>query len=424
MGQVNRAVRRTRGVDVEEVASTTQQRAVNAALLASTAVVVGVLCDISWDASFGVDSFWSPPHIAINLGATAAGAIAFAMVLLAAIGGGAKGVETGMRVPLGFGVMLWAGIAMGGWGLLDSWWSSAYGIYANGWTPPQVLFAVGVSMSLIGLLVAIAARDNRLRPARRSLAACWAIGLLVTFAVGATGPNSLPNLQRSATFYLVACTLYPVLLALAASYRPGTWSATTAAGCYSGLVLSLVWLLPRFAAEPLIGPIYERIDVMMPPQFPLLLVLPALFIDFSSQSRRFGNNATAVIAGAGFTAVFLAVQWTFAAFLLSPAADNGLFAGGGHYWPFYVQIGSERTQFWGAQADPLDAFHIFICFLLAITSVRAGLAAGHWLAALGAEASRTTAKASRTTAKAIRTTAKAIRTTAKAIRTTAKAIRR
>src|SRR5579864_1725820 len=39
-----------------------------AAVLGTTAVVAGLLWDISWHASIGRDTFWTPAHLAIYLG--------------------------------------------------------------------------------------------------------------------------------------------------------------------------------------------------------------------------------------------------------------------------------------------------------------------------------------------------------------------
>ena len=52
-------------------------------------------------------------------------------------------------------------------------------------------------------------------------------------------------------------------------------------------------VLPLFPAQPMLGPIYVQIDRFMPPDFPLLLVVPALCIDIAMRRVR-GHDWRAV----------------------------------------------------------------------------------------------------------------------------------
>src|SRR5206468_10159410 len=118
------------------------------------------------------------------------------------------------------------------------------------------------------------------------------------------------------------------------------WSSDV---CSSDLLMaSMVWLLPLFPARPLTPPIHNPTTRFMPPPFPLLLVAPALLLDWALRSLSLGaaqNGAphrarVAAVAGFAFLAAFVPVQWFFSQFLLSPRADNWFFAGGGRHWPF------------------------------------------------------------------------------------------
>jgi len=341
---------------------------------AASVMVIGVLWDISWDASIGVDSFWSPPHMAVNFGAAAAGAIAAFMVWSASRArvGAAVGVGPS-RVPFDAALVLWGATAMAGWGVLDQWWAEAYGIYAERWSPPEVLFTAGAAAILAGAVVG-ASRAG-------AVAVYWSIGLALVIAVAATTQFNLPNLQRTATFHRNACAVLPLLLAWAAGYRRRGFGATMAGSSYVLLVCAMVWIFPRFAAQPLIGPIYEPVDVLIPPRFPLLLFAPALAIDaIAARVRR--DTVAALALGVAFVAVFVAVQWAFSAFLLSPASDSWFFAGGGRHWPFYVEIGEERSQFWGAVEDPLGVSALLACGVLAVSGAWVGLILGRWTAEL------------------------------------------
>ncbi len=50
-------------------------------------------------------------------------------------------------------------------------------------------------------------------------------------------------------------------------------------GVYSLFVLIMMWVLPLFPAQPKLGPVYQDITHMVPLPFPLLLVVPAFFLD-------------------------------------------------------------------------------------------------------------------------------------------------
>ena len=111
--------------------------------------------------------------------------------------------------------------------------------------------------------------------------------------------------------------------------------------------------------------------------------MPALAVDallnlLPGRARRGERWLQALEAGLAFAALFTVTQWLFAVFLLSPAADGWLFAGGGRHWPFFLRIEpSARTAFWRrarAGARPASGA---IAAALAVASARAGL----WLGA-------------------------------------------
>ncbi len=127
---------------------------------------------------------------------------------------------------------------------------------------------------------------------------------------------------------------------------------------------------------------------MVPPAFPLLLIFPALAIDFVL--RRAGaaggwlrRIALALALGAIFLAVFMGVQWFFAKFLLSPRADNWFFAGN-RFWTYGSGAGTWRTRFWHlvpteAEADLLGVFSVVVSWALASLSAWVGLLWGGWM---------------------------------------------
>jgi hypothetical protein len=352
-----------------------------ALVLAGAAITVGLIWDLSWDMSFGRDSFWSPPHLAVNLGgALAAGAAAW-WAASATRRGDAAAVGFGrLRMPLGAAVVLWGSGAMLASGALEIAWSRAYGMTFGAWTPPQVAFTIAVSAVLAGILLAAASRGAR----GPRLAAPCAAGLALTFAALALSPYSLPNLQHGALFFLLASAVFPLLLAWTARAGVTRWAATLGAVIYTATVCVMVWVLPLVPARALIGPVFEKVDHMVPPRFPLLLVVPALIFDrVVAGKRRSGGGdwPRAAVLGVAFAAAFILVQWNFAALLLQPASDDWFFAGGGRHWPFYVDIGEERRQFWDAQGG-LRAGSALGCAVVAILASRVGLALGRFTRAL------------------------------------------
>jgi len=348
-----------------------------ALVLAGAMVTIGLIWDMSWDMSFGRDSFWSPPHLAINAGGALAAAASIGWAVRATRRGDPAGVSFGrLRMPLGAAVVVWGSGAMLASGALEIAWSRAYGMTFGAWTPPQALFTIAVSAVLAGILLVAASRGAR----GPRLAAPCAAGLALTFAALALAPYSLPNLQHGALFFLLASAVFPLLLAWTARVGPTSWPATLGAAIYTATVCVMVWVMPLVPARALIGPVFEKVDHMVPPRFPLLLVVPALLFDRAiARKPRPGDGgwATAVFLGAAFAAAFILVQWGFAAFLLSPASDDWFFAGGGRHWPFYADIGEERRQFWDAQG-PLTAGSALACVVIATLGARVGLALGRF----------------------------------------------
>jgi len=138
-----------------------------------------------------------------------------------------------------------------------------------------------------------------------------------------------------------------------------------------------------FKAQPLLAPIYIQVDRMVPPVFPLLLVGPALVMDlirqrFAGAHSFWRDWGLAIAMGVGFFAVFLALQWNFAGFLLSERADNWLFAGG-RQWPYFIKPSAWRHRFWEFNGDYLRVGTAVMAMLCAIVAARFGLAMGGWM---------------------------------------------
>lgn len=343
-------------------------------LLSAVAVPLTLFWDVSWESTIGVDRFFGPPHAA-NYLAVAAAAIAAARMAVVTTRAGAGGVALGRaRAPLGAWIVLWGAAAFMAALLFDRWWQASYGLAAGIWHPPQIAKALAYFAVVAGAWIALVARQAS---AGQQVAAAVAAGAVLALISVVTTAQSFPNRQHSSVFYELGCATYPIALVAHGVAGRLRAPACAAAAAYMAGVGLMVWVLPLFAATPQAGPVYNALDHMLAPTFPLLLVVPALALD--ALLRRPGHGGgdfafTAVECGAAFFALFAATQWLFAGFLLSPAADQWLFAGGGRHWPFFLRIDPDaRTAFWDFMSPDLDLAGAGLAASLAVAASAAGL---------------------------------------------------
>ena len=110
--------------------------------------------------------------------------------------------------------------------------------------------------------------------------------------------------------------------------------------------------------------------------FPLLLVVPAFALDLVSRRMRDRNDwLVAATMAAAFVVTFFATQWFFSEFLLTSAADNGIFMGN-RMWSYGDRIGAWTHEYWDADVTTLTPA---ICLALAFVSARIGLSRGRWM---------------------------------------------
>ncbi|HEY6320365.1 MAG TPA: hypothetical protein VJA16_02270 [Thermoanaerobaculia bacterium] len=388
-----------------------------AAVLGSTAVVAGLLWDISWHASIGRDTFWTPAHLAIYLGGLLCGLSAGWLALSTTFAGAPaqRGMAVGFwgfRAPLGAWVAIWGSIAMLTSAPFDNWWHDAYGLDVKIISPPHLLLAAGVLATQLGaMLQALAAQNRRGGPrgqfgesappgerigaAGSRLAWIYAYtgGLLLTLVSTMFLEYNEPNKQHGALFYEICCAAYPLILVGVARGARLRWPATTVAGIFMAVRLAMSWLLPLFPATPRLAPIYNPVHHLWPPYFPELLIVPAVALDLLLRSAarpggalappdgagRPGRRAALVLSlavGAVFFALLLAVQWTFSELLLSPYARNWFFAA--DQWTYRAHPGAWRYRYW-LEGDAFGPRAAALSLLLATASARLGLAWGGWL---------------------------------------------
>jgi hypothetical protein len=366
--------------------STSAPWSIYAVLFASTSVILGVIWDISWHRSIGRDTFWTPAHIGIYLGGVIAGLTSGFLALKTTFAGSdaERGTAVrfwGFRAPLGAWVCIWGAFAMLTSAPFDDWWHNAYGLDVKIISPPHMLLAAGIAAIQCGAMLMALARQNRAVGDRRLLGRLYLVAaglLLLLVATVATEHTQRWDMHQS-HFFQVSAGVFLFFIVSAARASVTRWPATTIALVYTGLTMFMLVLLPRFSAQPLLGPIYVQVDRFMPTDFPLLLVVPAFALDLVMQRARGRINdwLLAVLLSAVFLVVFVAVQWPFADFLMTKWARNWFFAT--DRMPYSADPAFQARWY---RLNPPDALGIGLSIALAIgyVSARCGLWWGSWMA--------------------------------------------
>ena len=360
-----------------------------AAVLGATCIPIGALWDISWHSTIGRDTFWTPAHIMIHLGglipAFAASFLIFRNTFFVSAEHRVPGVKIwGFHGPVGAWVIVWGALSMLLSAPFDDWWHNAYGLDVEILSPPHVVLAMGMYAVAIGALLLVLSWQNRMPHSRAwGWVFVYAAGVLLTMSTIIVMEESYPNLQRTATFYTICCMFYTTYLAGTARAANVRWAATGAAATYTFMLLAMNWVLPLFKAQPLLAPIYNPVDRMVPPGFPILLIFPAVAIDLVMMSFRkrgfWWDTLLAVMVGTVFFLVLFAVQWNFSKFMISPAADNWFFVGN-RWWPYWVHTDAEHWfRYWRLDSDPMTVKAAFICIGLACLKSRISIGVANWM---------------------------------------------
>ena len=374
--------------------------AIHAVLFASTSVVLGVIWDISWHRTIGRDTFWTPAHLGIYLGGIVSGLTCGWLALQTTFAGSeadrAAAVRFwGFRAPFGAWVSIWGTIAMLTSAPFDDWWHNAYGLDVKIVSPPHMVLAAGIGAIQAGAMLMALASKNRAGGERRDLNRLFLLGaglLLLLAATVATEYTQRWDMHQS-LFYQVSAGVFVFFLVSAAraartrSTPPRTervagapgWPATSVALIYAAFQMLMLLLLPLFPGQPLLGPIFVQVDRFMPPDFPLLLVVPALAIDVLIRRVAAGawrDWGLALLLAVVFVITFVAVQWPFADFLVSPWARNDLF--GSHRMDYGVPPEIQQRFY---QLNPPDNLVVGLPIAIAIgfASARLGLWWGNWM---------------------------------------------
>ena len=364
-----------------------------AVTLASTCIILGLLWDISWHRTIGRDAFLTPAHLAIYLGAVIAGVTCGALALKTTFAGtpDERGVSVrfwGFRAPLGAWVCIWGSFAMLTSAPFDNWWHNAYGLDVQILSPPHTLLGLGMIAIQIGAMFMVLAHQNRAGAARGALAPlflyCSGVALLMVATI-VWEYTGFANDMHGSLFYKVAAITLPSFL-LAPAFATGRrWTATSVALVYMGLTLLMAWTLPLFPATARLAPVYNPPSHMLPPTFPLLLVVPAVAFDLlRPRLVHWRLWQQGIVFGVVFVVTLLAVQWPFADFLLSPAARNAFFVA--DRWDYSSRLGPWRYNWWSLDRDAEGQWNALgfwsgIGFAMGIAALSSwwGMARGRWM---------------------------------------------
>lgn len=365
-------------------------------VLATACISSGLYWDISWHLTIGRDTFWTPAHMLIQFGAVVGGLAAATIIFGTTFGRMAEAKESSVRIlglwgPLGAFLSAWGAAAMIISAPFDNWWHNAYGLDVKIISPPHQLLGAGIESISFGGMILIAGRLNRAQGVLRRH-----LELMLLTLGGCVVVNSMMGrleytdraLMHSAIMYMWLAIGPPFILEAVARPTGLRWARTTTAGFYTLFFLLGMWIFPLFAAEPKLGPVYQRITHMVPLGFPILLLAPAIALDLLWRKMNvvwpepgFGLKwLQAAVAGIVFVAALIAVQWPFANFLMSPAARNWVFGTLNHPYMappdwygvrnLFMPYETTAVQFWRHMAWALFA---------ATMCTRLGIMFGNWM---------------------------------------------
>jgi hypothetical protein len=353
-----------------------------------TSATIGAHWDISWHSSIGRDTFWTPAHIAIYMCGVLAG-VAFGYIILVTTFSRSSPLADasvhiwGFRAPLGAFIASWGGIAMLASAPFDNWWHGAYGLDVKIVSPPHILLFIGVYAVILGTLVLVAGHMNRATGERRQ-AARWLFlyggGIMLVMAMIMLMEYTERSALHTSLPYVLVCTLTPIVLAVGSRTTGIRFASTYIAAFYTLFLIGLILILPLFPAEPKLGPVYQPVTQFIPPEFPLLLIVPALAMDLIwSWTKSWNAWKTAAVSAVVYVGLLLAVEWPFASFLMSSGSRNRFFGtmylwyslpptsflARGLFLPFET-----TAQFWRGMA-----LAVILCFL----AIRWGISRGEWM---------------------------------------------
>ena len=362
--------------------------------VAVTSMTVGIIWDISWHMSIGRDTFWTPAHMAIYLGGALAGMtggwLAFYHTFLAGPQEREASVGVlGARAPLGAWVCMWGAAAMLTSAPFDDWWHNAYGLDVRIISPPHTLLGLGMlARSASALCSPVFHVQNRTGTRAGNWLFIYIGGVFIVLGGVFVMEVTFPNLQHTAMFYEVCAGLFVSRLVTLGVAGRISWPATRAAAVFLAFQCLATWILPLFPAHPKLAPIFNPVTHMVPPAFPVLLIFPALAIDFvvgkwgaTTSAGRMRSWRFGLASSSSWS--LSPLQWNFSEFLLTPQAENWFFVGN-RYWGYENRPGNGAGKFFHIYPNlpnynPVTPLATAFAWLVASISAWLGLLWGNWM---------------------------------------------
>jgi hypothetical protein len=363
-----------------------------AGVIAVSSITFGLYWDISWHQTIGRDTFWTPAHLAIHFGGILAGITCAYLIFFttfahnAAARAASVGVW-GFHGPLGAFLTAWGGATMLTSAPFDNWWHNSFGLDVEILSPPHVVLGLGILGVGIGSLLLLVAQMNRATGATKAKLNrlfLYLCGLLIVLHVTLISEDCDPTAMHSSIFYKMMTFGTPLLLVAFARASGRRWGATIIAAVYMAFMLAGLWIFPIFPASPRLGPVFTNVTHMVPLDFPVLLIFPAMAIDIVlNNTANRPRWLQAVLAGTAFLAVLIFVHWPWADFMVSPAARNAFF--GQNYFPYMFPPSMYHLAWEFRHSDPTRSalfLGIGLAWIFAVVSSRIGVAFGDRLAHL------------------------------------------
>lgn len=366
-----------------------------ATVLASFSIMIGLIWDISWHTSIGRDGLLSAPHLAIYFGGVLAGIFSGIRVLKISFAGTELQKQQSLkfwgvfRGSLGALFCIWGAFAMLTSAPFDDWWHNTYGLDVTILSPPHTVLLLGMLTIQFGAMITVLSVKNRMKLANQinpktekllriffALSSGFVLCMLFSVSSEYLGRHDMHN----TLFYQVASFVFPLLLVAISISAPGKWGATLAALVYTLFMAAMVWILPLFPAEPLLGPVLNPITNFQAFEFPLLLIFPAIAIDLITRRSNANPWIKSLLYAGAFVITLFIFQYPFGDFLMSDWARNWFF--GTESWYFGS---SPDWQFRFAYADWMEASAIdmvkglLIALVIGYFSARLSMRWGKWM---------------------------------------------
>jgi len=365
-----------------------------AGALAVTSASIGGQWDVAWHRSIGRDTFWTPAHMAIYACGVMTAVIGLYLVLTATFGKTEYASHLreisvdifGLRAPLGVFLAGWGGVAMLTSAPFDNWWHNAYGLDVKIISPPHALLIAGIRAIDVGMLFLMLAAMNRARDAGtanfKSLQRLFLYlgGLVLGGQMFFIMEYTWDVMLHRVIAYSCLAIVVPMVLATISQASRFRWAATTISSIYIVGLIGFILIFPLFPAQPKLGPVYYPVTHLVPPKFPILLIVPAVALDLLWQrAKNWRLWQIALVSGIVFVAVIFAVEWPFANFLMSHASENRFF--GSIYFDYNARPeGYDRMRrFFHPDAGMTLWVGLLRASLYASISTWLGLVFGRWM---------------------------------------------